>query len=214
MKIEVTATVGEVRVDQQGKISAQCLDSSKNQQGQWETDNSFWINAAGDAVAFFQSLDCTQQRKPLVKMSGFMHGMGKKMQDGSYGKGRITINRAELYAANGTTAQAPAPAPAPAPAAPVAPAPAPAAPVYQAPVAPAAPAGGFGTYSAPAAPVAPAPAPAPAPAAPMGGFGTYNAPQAPVAPAPVAPAAPMGGFVTPTEAPTAPVNPFPNLIVQ
>lgn len=230
MRITATVTVGEVRANQQGKLSAQCLDSNRKEDGSWEVDNGFWASIAQGADAFFRSLDCSQQRKPLIKIEGWFHGYGKLQQDGTYGKGFITITKAEFVQ------------PANRPAAPAQTAPAyqaaPAAPVYQQPVQQVAPTqynpavGGFGN-AAPAQPVAPVAPAAPVapmqPASPMQPvFQQPVAPAAPVQPAapvapvaPVAPAAPAqpvapAGFETPVEAPAPAVgeNPFLGLMIN
>ena len=181
MKISVTATVGEVRVDTQGRVTAQCLESRKNSQtGQWDVVNSFWVSVKGDAVPVFQNLNTQGERKPLVVMEGYLSGYGKKLQDGSYGKGYFDIVRAHLYSSNANNA-APVPQPAPAPA----PAPMPA-PVMQP-----------GPGPAPAPAVAPAPAMQPA----------FLTPTEAPAPVPVMQPAPAPA-VAPAPQPATQVNPF------
>ncbi len=201
MKISVTATVGEVRVDTQGRVTAQCLESRKNSQtGQWDVVNGFWASVKGDAVPVFQNLNTQGERKPLVVMEGYLSGYGKKLQDGSYGKGYFDIVRAHLYSSNVNNA-APVPQPAPVPAPVPAPAPAPMpAPVMQPAPGPApAPMGGFGSFQ-------PAPAPAPMPA-PVMQPAPGPAPAPAVTPAP----AMQPAFLTPTEAPAPVMQPAPTV---
>ena len=202
MKISVTATVGEVRIDTQGRVTAHCLESRKNSQtGQWDVINGFWVSVKGDAVPVFQNLNTQGERKPLVVMEGYFSGYGKKLQDGSYGKGYFDIVKAHLYSSNANNAapvSQPVPAPAPAPA------PMPAPVMQPAPAATPAPMGGFGSFQP-----APAPAPAPMPA-PVMQPAPGPAPVPAVSPAP----AMQPAFLTPTEAPAPAVAPAPQPAMQ
>lgn len=244
MRITATVTVGEVRQNQQGKLSAQCLDSQRKEDGSWEVDNGFWASIAQGVDTFFRNLNCSQQKKPLLKIEGWLHGYGKLQQDGSYGRGFLTITKAEFVQSQPQNTapqtapvyQAPTAASQPAPA-PVYQAPQATAPVQQPQVAPApAPVaqsvqtyspvngGGFGTVAPAAAPVQPQVTPAPVAQAPQVAPATAPVqPQvapaqatAPVAPAPqVAPtAAPAPGFVTPEAAPAQEENPFGAFMIQ
>ena len=98
MQVEMKYATIWRKNERNGKLSINVTDSNKNQDGTYETNNSFWANVAGEAAEYVKTLSpSTDGKTPIGRatFSGFENGRGKKLEDGSYGQGWITFTKVE-----------------------------------------------------------------------------------------------------------------------
>ena len=97
MQVEMKYATIWRKKDRDGKLSINVSDSNKNQEGNYETNNSFWANVTGEAAEYVKTLAEPEGKSPMGRASftGFENGKGKKLQDGSYGPGWITFTKVE-----------------------------------------------------------------------------------------------------------------------
>lgn len=97
MQVEMKYATIWRKKDKDGKLSINVSDSNKNQEGNYETNNSFWANVTGEAAEYVKTLAEPEGKGPMGRASftGFENGKGKKLQDGSYGPGWVTFTKVE-----------------------------------------------------------------------------------------------------------------------
>ncbi len=97
MQVEMKYATIWRKNEKNGKLSINVTDSNKNQDGTYETNNSFWANVTGEAAEYVKTLAEPEGKVPMGRASftGFENGRGKKLEDGSYGIGWITFNKVE-----------------------------------------------------------------------------------------------------------------------